>query len=69
MREIESGSTKTAILLNDAFVEIAGEKERINARYLGNYLNKHRDRVIGDLQLKHAGTYQHAAKWKIEKKV
>lgn len=61
-----TNNTSESELLKDAFFEIAGGKEGIDTRYLGNFINKHRDRVIGGLKLKHAGTYKHAAKWKIE---
>jgi len=51
--------------LRQALLEIAGKGDTINARSLGWYLSKKRDRVVGDYRLEVAGEYNHKPVWKV----
>ena len=54
--------------LYDLLVEVAGDavQRKINNRSLGSYFSKHKDRIVGGLCLRSAGTRQNTAIWHIE---
>jgi len=52
--------------LRDALMEVAGTNSgSISARKVGNYLSKHRDRIVDGLQLRHMGVRKRAAVWTV----
>lgn len=49
-------------MLREAFNDIAKSHDDIDTTKLGNWINKHKDRVIDGLKLVEAGSYRHAKK-------
>ncbi len=51
--------------LHDVLLEIAGERQSINPRILGRWIERHTDDRCGGLYIKRAGERRHAALWQI----
>lgn len=54
-----------AQMLNEACMEVAGERGSINQRILGRFLSKYERRMEGGLRIEKAGEYKHATLWRV----
>jgi len=63
--EIESNFNPEKPELQDALLEIAGEGKNINSRRLGRWIERNRDRIVGDLKIISGGPSSRAKVWKI----
>jgi len=64
-RETSDGFTYIRPELHAAVDEIAGKGRSINARILGRWIEKHRDRIVWDLKIVEAGESHRAKLWKV----
>ena len=62
-RDPDLGRRRAALF--EALEAVAGERGNINHRILGNWLARHKGRVVGDLRFEEAGESHHATLWKV----